>query len=177
MKKATANPGGKAAKKAPSKKAAVKLKGKPKKTETPGEKKETPEKTGKKIKSDADKAAAKKKGKIKAKLHPVFRGRFGCRMKRKIKKAKWNKWRVPRGIDIKLNQEDGAYPKTGYRTRKDIRDLHPSGYPEALVNSLSDIGNLNGQSIAVRIGSTVGRRKKLLIVDAAEKKGLKIINR
>src|SRR3989344_491681 len=84
----------------------------------------------KRHKTAAEKALAKLKLRIRKKSHPVFRGRFGTKHKRSCKIEKWQKWRNPRGEDIRQNLEDGAIVKMGYRCDKDLRYLHPSGLKE-----------------------------------------------
>ncbi|MCL7394120.1 MAG: 50S ribosomal protein L32e [Thaumarchaeota archaeon] len=88
-------------------------------------------------------------------------------------------WRRPRGKDSKMRLQVKGWPplvKIGYRTPKDYRNLHPSGYKEVLVYRPEDLQGLNPEIHAIRIASSVGMRKKLLIVEEARKLGLKILN-
>ncbi|MCR4368416.1 MAG: hypothetical protein NUV67_00750 [archaeon] len=107
--------------------------------------------------------------------HPVFRGRFGKRSVRKKSKAKWDKWRVPRGIDVKHVASDGFNPREGYRTPRAIRDIHPSGYREVLVRHIGELKAIK-EGHAVRVISGIGRKKKIDIVDKAIEKGIKVLN-
>ena len=66
--------------------------------------------------------------------------------------------------------------KVGYRTPKKYRGLHPSGYEEILVHRPEDLEKLNPETHAVRIAGSVGMRKRILIVEEAEKLGLKVLN-
>jgi large subunit ribosomal protein L32e len=88
-------------------------------------------------------------------------------------------WRRPKGKDSKMRLQVKGWPplvKIGYRTPKDYRNLHPSGYKEVLVYRPEDLQGLNPEIHAIRIASSVGMRKKLLIVEEARKLGLRILN-
>jgi large subunit ribosomal protein L32e len=130
------------------------------------------------------KAPAKKTGAIakmktllsKKKTHPTFRGRFGVRSIRRSSIEKFDKWRVPRGIDIKWESGDGTRVTIGYRNPKEIRDVHPSGYREVLVGTVKDLEKVKKESHAARIRGTVSKKKKVLIKAEAEKKGIKVLN-
>ncbi|MCX8158561.1 MAG: eL32 family ribosomal protein [Candidatus Diapherotrites archaeon] len=115
--------------------------------------------------------------KIKKKRKPVFRGRFGNRKLRRKSITKWDKWRKPRGMDIKRKKEDGRYPDSGYRTCKEIRYLHPCGLKEIIVRNLKDLENLKNKEVAIRIASAVGKRKRQEIIKKAEEMQLKVINK
>ncbi len=106
---------------------------------------------------------------------PSFKGRFGVESIRNPNKKKWSKWRKPRGIDIQRTQEDGARPNIGYRRPNAIRTLHPSGYREVLVFNPKGLQLLE-KTTAARISGTVGKRKRQLILDEAQKLGVRIIN-
>ena len=113
----------------------------------------------------------------KKKKKPTFRGHFGKRSVRRKSKAKWDKWRVPRGADFKLKKEDGKAPSTGYRTSKALRYLHPSGYREVLIHNTKELEMLAGRAnVAARIASTVGRKKRGEIIKKADEIGIKILN-
>lgn len=113
----------------------------------------------------------------KKKKKPTFRGHFGKRSLRRKSKAKWDKWRVPRGADFKLKKEDGRAPSTGYRTSKALRYLHPSGYREILIHNIKELEMLAGRAnVAARIASTVGKKKRDEIIKKADEIGIKILN-
>ncbi|MFH1224777.1 MAG: eL32 family ribosomal protein [Candidatus Diapherotrites archaeon] len=112
---------------------------------------------------------------ISEKWKPAFRGRFGKRWLRVPSKAKWNRWRAPRGIDMHCRQEDGMLPQPGYRTPVKIRHMHPSGYMEVLVGNLAEI-KAAGRDKAVRIAGKIGRKKKRMMLEEAQKLGLRIVN-
>ena len=64
----------------------------------------------------------------------------------------------------------------GYRTPKAIRHLHPSLYIEVPVQRAADLEGLDADIHAVRIGATVGARKRQDILTAAEAKDLHVLN-
>ena len=108
---------------------------------------------------------------------PTFRGRFGVRSIRKKSRAKFNKWRKPRGIDIRRRQDDGAWPKTGYSARLDIKGIHPSGFEDVLVRNLTELTALNPKNQAGRIAGTVGKRKRKEMVAKAKELKVRLLNR
>lgn len=88
-------------------------------------------------------------------------------------------WRRPKGIDNKMRLSvKGAPPlvKVGYRKEKDKRNLHPSGKLERLVHNIKELEGLDPSTHAVRIASSVGKRKRMMIIQAAKQKGLKVLN-
>lgn len=148
-----------------------------------------PEATGKaEKKAVKEKPAAKAKGKkskevkaiskkVRGKKKRMFRGRFGNRSIKRISNKKWQKWRMPRGIDIYFKKEDGLYPKTGYRTPVEIRGRHPSGFIEVLVRNQAEMEALAGKKdIAVKFVSALGKRKRKIMVDKAKEIGLVVLN-
>src|ERR1051325_12033808 len=89
-------------------------------------------------------------------------------------------WRVPRGIHSKTRRHLGYRPplvSLGYRGPESVRGLHPSGFEEVLVHNEADLAKLDKATQAARIGGTVGGRKQKLIVAAADKAGIHVLNR
>lgn len=88
-------------------------------------------------------------------------------------------WRRPRGRHSRIRLEVNgapAKPKAGYRTDKDIRGLHPSGYEEVMVHNTDDLEKVDPENEAVRIGSTVGGRKRAEIIEKADDEEIKVLN-
>ncbi len=106
---------------------------------------------------------------------PIFRGSFGQRIIRKKSIAKWDKWRVRRGIDVKNEIQDGKRPGQGYRRPRELRHVHPSGFREFVVRTLNDV-NAVPKDHAIRIKAGVGKKKRIVIVDKAIEKGIKVLN-
>jgi large subunit ribosomal protein L32e len=67
-------------------------------------------------------------------------------------------------------------PTVGYRTPKETRGLHPSGYQDVLVSNLKELEGLDPEKEAGRISSKVGDRKRELILQKAKELGVKILN-
>jgi large subunit ribosomal protein L32e len=88
-------------------------------------------------------------------------------------------WRRPRGLDHKMRRKKKGWPatvSTGYRGPKIARDLHPSGYREALVFTVEDLGEVDPKTHAIRIGHTVGGRKRVRIITEARRREFLILN-
>ncbi|MEM3587493.1 MAG: 50S ribosomal protein L32e [Candidatus Jordarchaeaceae archaeon] len=105
---------------------------------------------------------------------PTFVAYESWRYKR-IKK----RWRAPKGIDNIVRRKRKGVPKspsTGYCSPKKVRGLHPSGFEEVLVYNVRDLDNIDPERQAIRIASTVGRRKAIDIMDQAESKSIWLLN-
>jgi large subunit ribosomal protein L32e len=90
------------------------------------------------------------------------------------------KWRKPKGIHSKMRRKMKHRPPVvlmGYRGPVAARDLHPSGFEEKLVFNTNDLEGIDPKKQAVRIGGTVGTRKRILIEDRAEELGIRVLNR
>jgi large subunit ribosomal protein L32e len=89
-------------------------------------------------------------------------------------------WRKPKGIDNKMRKQVSGVPplvKVGYRGPKKARGLHPSGYRDRLIHNVRDLEKLDPKIDAARIGHSVGRRKRIDIVNKANALGIKVLNR
>ena len=107
---------------------------------------------------------------------PVFRGRFGKKNIRRKSNKKWQKWRKPRSIDLDRGLQHGFRPKIGHRNKASLRDIHPSGYKEVMVNNITDVEKINAKTEAIRISATVGKRKRNDIITKANEKGIWVLN-
>jgi len=88
-------------------------------------------------------------------------------------------WRKPRGQHNKQREQKkakGALPKPGFGSPVAVRGMHPSGFFEVLVTSLKDLEGLDPKTQAVRLGATVGTRKRMIIQEQAIAAGLKVLN-
>jgi large subunit ribosomal protein L32e len=89
-------------------------------------------------------------------------------------------WRLPRGIHSKVRRHFGYRPplvSIGYRGPEAVRGLHPSGFEEVLVYNEADLQQVDKATQAARVGGTVGGRKAKLIEAAADKLGVRVLNR
>ncbi len=66
--------------------------------------------------------------------------------------------------------------KIGYRGPRASRGLHPSGYTEVMVFNKNDLAKIDPGKDAVRIGRTVGRRKREVIMSEVIRMKLKVLN-
>ena len=110
------------------------------------------------------------------KKQPAFRRQEWFRYKRLSKTG----WRKPRGDDSsqrKNRKYRSPMARVGYGKISQVRDLHPSGFEEILVNTAADLDGLNPERQAIRIASSVGNRKRAGIHDRADNLGLRILNR
>ncbi len=88
-------------------------------------------------------------------------------------------WRKLRGIDNATREKRKgriAMVSPGYRKPKAARGIHPSGYVEVLVHKPSDLEGLDPDLYAIRIGATIGLRKRTEILTVAETMLLKVLN-
>ncbi len=95
------------------------------------------------------------------------------------KKRTPTSWRRPRGgLSKQRRGIKGKGPKVeaGYRTPKAVRGLHPSGFEEVRVENADDLEGVDGDRQAVRIGSTVGARKRERIEELAEEADIRVLN-
>ena len=87
-------------------------------------------------------------------------------------------WRRPKGIDSKMRLKKKGWPKSvevGYRSPRMVRGFHPSGFEEKLVFTVKELEKVDPNQV-VRIGHTVGLKKRSRIVEKAEELGLRVLN-
>lgn len=89
-------------------------------------------------------------------------------------------WRKPKGIDNhQRKQKSRGRPglvKIGYGGPKEVRGLHPSGYTDNLVYNVNDLEKLDPKMDGVRIGHSVGTKKRTEIMVKTIEKKFKVFN-
>ena len=89
-------------------------------------------------------------------------------------------WRKPIGVHSKSRKSWGYRPpnvKGGYRGPAAARNLHPSGFEEVRVFNVDELNGVKPETQAVRIGGTVGAKKRINIVKKADELGIRVLNR
>ena len=88
-------------------------------------------------------------------------------------------WRKPKGKDNKMRKQKSGMPaivKVGYRGPRAARGLHPSGYTDNVVHNTAELARLDPKKDAARIGRTVGKKKRIEIINKAIELGIKVLN-
>lgn len=67
-------------------------------------------------------------------------------------------------------------PSPGFRTPNDIRGLHPSGYEPIVIHSEGELVALKPKYHAIIIGSSVGKRKRIVLKETILSRGFKLLN-
>jgi large subunit ribosomal protein L32e len=86
---------------------------------------------------------------------------------------------MPRGLHSKKRRQKkakGPLPTPGYGSPVAVRGMHPSGFREIRVFTPVELEGLNPSEDAIRIGATVGNKKRLVIQERAVAAGLKVLN-
>jgi large subunit ribosomal protein L32e len=89
-------------------------------------------------------------------------------------------WHKPRGIHNKMRRHYGYRPpivSIGYRGPKEVRGYHSSGFQEVMVHNPSQLEKVDAKTQAVRVGGSVGYKKKLAIEKRADELGIRVLNR
>ena len=88
-------------------------------------------------------------------------------------------WRRPRGLHSKqrkLRKAKGPHPDPGYGSPLAVRGMHPCGLKEVRVFNLNDLVGVDSATEAIRIGATVGRKKREVIQNKAAEAKIRILN-
>lgn len=89
-------------------------------------------------------------------------------------------WRRPKGIHSKMKRCIKRRPPVvdiGFRGPVAARDLHPSGFEEVLVYNIDGLESVDPKVQAVRIGGTVGTKKRIAIQERADELKIRVLNR
>ena len=88
-------------------------------------------------------------------------------------------WRSPRGKTSRVRRSKNGWPavvKIGYSRPKATRGIHPSGLRETIIWRPSDLANVDPAKQVARIAHTVGENKRVLILEEAKKRSIRILN-
>lgn len=89
-------------------------------------------------------------------------------------------WRKPKGVDNhqrkQISRGRPGLVKVGYGGPRAARGLHPSGYTDNLIYNVASLESLDPKVDGVRIGHSVGTKKRLAIVSRSSELGLKVFN-
>jgi len=108
-----------------------------------------------------------------AAIHPKF-----VRQNRSVDKRVGEAWRKPRGIDNKqrvMLKWAGALPCIGYRSAKDTRGMR-HGKNLVVIHNEAELAKCNAKTDHVYFGSTVGKKKRAVLLEQAKKAGVHILN-
>jgi large subunit ribosomal protein L32e len=111
-----------------------------------------------------------------SKKQPKFRRQEWFRYGRLSKTG----YRKPKGDDSSMRKNRkyrSPMARVGYGKVAAARGLHPSGFEEVLVHKADHLDGLDPERQAVRIGSSVGNRKRSRIHNRADELGLRVLNR
>ncbi|MDW5563332.1 MAG: 50S ribosomal protein L32e [Methanomassiliicoccus sp.] len=90
------------------------------------------------------------------------------------------KWRKPRGMHSKMRRHIQYRPNVvsiGYRGPAKVRGLHPSGFEEVMVWNPDQLEKVDPKVQAVRVGGSVGFKKRQAIEQKADELGIRVLNR
>ncbi|MGI0053920.1 MAG: 50S ribosomal protein L32e [Thermoplasmata archaeon] len=93
--------------------------------------------------------------------------------------GRFGSWRRPRGQQSKQRRHYGYRPTVvsiGFRSPRRTRGLTPSGFVPVIVRTTADIERLEAIRQAALIARTVGTRKRLILEEAARKRGIHVLN-
>lgn len=111
----------------------------------------------------------------KAQKPAFFRRNF-----KKNKRTRVNgKWRAPRGLHNKLRRRRrgiGQWVMPGYRMPARVRGLTVDGLLPVVVENTQQMGALDSAIHAVILKSSTGEKKKVLMIQEALKKNIRILN-
>jgi len=88
-------------------------------------------------------------------------------------------WRRPTGYTSKLRINLKYRPskvRVGFRAPKLVRGLHASGFEEVMVHTVKELDIIDPKKQAVRIGGTVGTKKRLQISKRADELAIRVLN-
>lgn|SRR3989338_2328238 len=95
--------------------------------------------------------------------------------KKKVKKS----WKKPRGLQSKMRLHKKGYRRSisvGFKSPVKVRGLMRDGKTLVQVNNVDELKNVDAKTQSVMIGSSVGVKKRVIIIKKALEKNMKILN-
>src|SRR3989344_1742509 len=89
------------------------------------------------------------------------------------------RWRLPRGKHSgarQMHKGKPANPTPGYGSPRAVRGLHSSGLEKVVVHTSSELLSLNPQKQGAVLGSTLGNKKRLQLLQLAMEKKIRLLN-
>jgi len=126
------------------------------------------------VEPDLDEEAARLLGQRRRESTPAFN-----RQDHHKKKRVPTSWRKPRGNLSKQRRGikgKGDTVEAGFRGPAAVRGRHPSGFEEVRVHNAADLEDVDGDTQAVRIASSVGDRKRERIEEDAADREIRVLN-
>jgi large subunit ribosomal protein L32e len=93
--------------------------------------------------------------------------------------GRWQSWRRPRGQQSKQRRHYGYRPTVvsiGFGSPRATRGLTPSGFQPVLVRTARDLEAVDAARQAALVARTVGTRKRILLEEAARRRGVHVLN-
>jgi large subunit ribosomal protein L32e len=93
--------------------------------------------------------------------------------------GRWSTWRAPRGLQSKQRRHYGYRPTVvsiGFGSPRATRGLTPSGFQPVLVRTARDLEAVDAARQAALVARTVGTRKRILLEEAARRRGVHVLN-
>ena len=90
-----------------------------------------------------------------------------------------NNWRRPKGSDSKMRVSRHGYRRSvriGWGSPSEVKGLASSGLRPVMVENVSQLSSLDPKKDCVVLVSSVGTKKRIMVIEAALKKGLKFMN-
>ena len=95
------------------------------------------------------------------------------------KKKLGKKWRRPTGLHAKMRTRPRGRPRAisiGYRGPKMVRGMHKTGLKQFIIRSVNDLEGLDAKKDGLVISSSLGAKKRIVILKRAKELGLNILN-
>ncbi|MCI4353170.1 MAG: 50S ribosomal protein L32e [Thermoplasmata archaeon] len=93
--------------------------------------------------------------------------------------GRWGSWRRPKGLQSKQRRHYGYRPTVvsiGFRSPRLVRGRTSTGFRPILVQTPTEVNRIDPAHEAAVIARTVGTRQRLVLEEAARKRGVHVLN-